>query len=83
MGLHTDGGALDGVGTVSLRFRVGGLHLTTDPDDFALLLDAGGSFADAAVHPGRGVYDEELGTIEFEEVELVPQLFVGLAVRPL
>jgi hypothetical protein len=79
----TDGGALDGVGTVDLRFRVGGLYLTTDPDDFALLLDADGNFADAAVHPARGEYDEELGTIEFREVELAPQRFIGLAVRPL
>jgi hypothetical protein len=79
----TDGGALDGVGTVDLRFRIGGLFLSRDPDDFALLFDADGTFANAAIQPASGVYDGELEAIEFRQVQLAPQGFIGLAVRPL
>lgn len=79
----TDGGGGDGVGTVNLRFRVKGLFLSTAPEDFALLFDEDGTFADAEVHPAQGIYDSALDTIEFLGVPLAPARFIGLAVTPL
>jgi hypothetical protein len=78
----TDGGNGDGVGSVDLRFRVGGLFLTRRASDFALLLDDDGDFSDARVL-GPGLYDAQLETIEFRDVELGPERFLGLAVEPL
>ena len=78
----TDGGALDGVGTVDLRFRVGGLFLSEQAADFALLFDDDGAFFDARVL-GGGVYDPDLDTIEFRGVPLGPERFFTLAVKPL
>jgi hypothetical protein len=79
----TDGGAGDGVGTLSMRFRVGGLFLSESPGDFALLLDEDGLFADARVHVLGARYDSELDAISFEGVDLSGSSFFTLAVRPL
>jgi hypothetical protein len=76
----TDGGDGDGVGTVDLRFRVKGLVLSDAPEDFALLLDEDGNFADAELYPGQGVYDSALDAIEFPGVPLAPARFLSLAV---
>jgi hypothetical protein len=78
----TDGGAGDGVGTVDLRFRVGGLFLSSSADDFALLLDDDLDFTDAEVHPGPGVYDSRNSTIKFFRVVLAPHRFLALVVKP-
>jgi len=78
-----DGGALDGVGTVDLRFRVGGLFLSERAADFELLFDDDGAFFDARVWSGPGVYDTDLDTIEFRGVTLGPERFFALAVKPL
>jgi hypothetical protein len=78
----TDGGRGDGVGTVTLRFRVGGLFLSLSPGDFALLFDEDGNFADADVHTGPSSYDTALDAIEFTDVSLPPARFLALAVRP-
>jgi len=76
----TDGGQGDGVGTVNLRFRVKGLFLSTAPQDFALLFDQDGNFADAELYPVQGVYDPALEAIEFTGVPLAPARFISLAV---
>lgn len=79
----TDGGAGDGVGLVSVRVRVGGLFLSTDPEDFALLLDDDGDFSDAVVHPLPGVYDLTVNAVEFNSVDLSRHRFFALVVQPL
>jgi hypothetical protein len=78
----TDGGRGDGVGRVTLRFRVGGLALSDQVEDFALLFDDDGAFFDARVHAGSARYDRALQAIEFPEVELGPERFFALAVTP-
>jgi hypothetical protein len=72
------------VGLVSVRFRVGGLFLSPDPADFALLLDDDGlDFSDAVAHPLPGLYDTSVQSIEFEEVDLSQHRYFSLVVRPL
>jgi hypothetical protein len=78
----TDGGNGGGVGTVTLRFRVGGLFLTASDSAFALLLDHDGEFSDARVYAGPGTYSPTLETIEFRFVTLGPEPFFALAVSP-
>jgi hypothetical protein len=78
----TDGGNGDGVGTVDVRFRVKGLFLSSIPRDFALLLDDDGDFSDARVNPVLGDFDSQ-GAIRFAQVELGPERFFTLAVKPL
>jgi hypothetical protein len=79
----TDGGGGDGVGTVSLRFRVGGLFLSPEVSDFALLFDDDGAFSDARVLTGPATYDPGTDSIVFREVALGPERYFTLAVRPL
>ena len=67
---------------MNVRFRVKGF-LSPFPQDFALLFDDDGEFFDARVHPLRGVYDPGLEAIEFTNVELGPERFFTLAVKPL
>jgi hypothetical protein len=79
----TDGGDGDGVGTVNVRFRVQGLFLSERPGDLALLFDDDGDFRDARIHPAIGSIDSAIGAIEFANVELGPERFFTLAVKPL
>ena len=78
-----DGGAGDGVGTVDVRFRVGGLFLSSDTRDFALLQDDDTRFADAPVVSTSGVYDPATDTIEFFNIALAAHKYFALAVKPL
>jgi len=79
----TDGGAGDGVGSVSVRFRVAGLFLSPNPADFALLLDEDGDFSNAVQNTTPGTYDSEAQTIEFSNVDLSEFTYFTLAVKPL
>ena len=67
----TDGGAADGIGTVFMRFRVGGdLFVSPEPSHFALLIDTDEDLADAQVHTAGASYDEATKTITFSGVDL-------------
>ena len=79
----TDGGAGDGVGTVSLSFRVRGLFVGQTPNDFVLLMDDDGVFADATPFGERGDYSTAEGTITFAEVDPAAGPFFALVVTPL
>jgi hypothetical protein len=79
----TDGGSGGGVGTVTVRFRVGGLFLSPRVSDFALLFDDDGAFFDARVVTDQAAYDPGLDTIAFRDVMLGPERFFTLAVKPL
>ena len=61
----TDGGGGDGVGTVDVRFRVGGLALPTDAADYVLLYDNDLDFSDATVFTNGATYDAMEDTITF------------------
>ena len=78
----TDGGNGDGVGTVTLRFRVGGLFLSEEAADFAVIFDDDGAFFDARVRTGPAAYDVVTDTIVFRDVSLGPERFFTLAVVP-
>jgi hypothetical protein len=76
-----DGGDGDGVGTVSMSFDLADFDLSTDPSDYAIVIDDDGDFTDAQAELGDVFYDPTNDTVNFVEVDLEGGRFFSLAVR--
>jgi hypothetical protein len=68
----TDGGDGDGVGKVNVRFRVEGLPITANVEDFAFLIDSDTDFSDASFHVTGATYASDPAMISFTDVLLPP-----------